>query len=971
MTPDRWARIDQLLDDAMELPLAERAAFLKQACAEDDELRQEVESLLAAHERAEAEFLKAPALEVAAQQMAAQNDRSLIGKVFGRYSVISVLGVGGMGEVYLARDRELKRKVALKFLPAQFTQDDTRIKRFKREAKAASALNHPNIITIYEIGQVEGKHFIAAEYVEGQTLRELIANGRVAEKDAIEIAIQICSALAAAHEAGIIHRDIKPENIMLRRDGYVKVLDFGLVKLTELERSAGRTNPSDPDIGKTNPGAVLGTAKYMSPEQASGQEVDRRSDIFSLGVTLYELLTGLPPFKGDRMAAILDAIIHHQPIALTAARPDLNSELDRIVSRALEKDRELRYQSSEDFRADLKRLLRMLDSAENSGIGQRPTTLSAPAVISPKGAVWKIAVFAAAFVLIVAGLVWRLGWIDGELTSELPDWKDSKFVELTENQGIKSHPAISPDGQWFVFANKINGQFDLFRQRIGGSTATKLTEDSPADDWEPAVSPDGSQIAFRSERNGGGIYVMGATGENVRLLIPEGHNPAWSPDGNQIAYGTQFGGNIFNRVGVGSQIWILNVKTNAKRLVATGADAVQPNWSPNGLRLAYWGLRNGAQRDIWTVAVEGGQPVSVTDDKAQDGAPIWAPDGRGLYYCSNRNGRLSLWWVQIDERSGKLLNEAEPLQASSFYGMMMSFSRDGKRLLYGNRVAHSNIKRIGFNVERGETVGESVWMTQSTKRATNQDISPDGQLLAYYIFGDPQFDIFVSRVGEPDKSVQLTSDVHIDRAPRWSPNGKRIAFFSDQTGKYEIWTINPDGSDRRQITFSREDEPGFLDPAWSRDGTRMLFSYRGGAGGFIMDLSRPYQQQELFTFPPLPEPGLTYVGYSWSPDSNKIAGTVYDKNKEIPGIVSYDLKTQSYERLSKQGNTPAWLPDNRRLLCAFNYKILLVDSKTKAFRELRFPTGESVDNPILSPDGKYLYYSVDSNEESIWMISLK
>ncbi|MBS1788170.1 MAG: serine/threonine-protein kinase [Acidobacteria bacterium] len=972
MNPDRWARIDQLLDEAMELPSVERSAYLNHACPDDEELRQEIESLLAAHERAQAKFLNAPALEIAAQQLAANKDRSLIGQMLGAYSVLSVLGVGGMGEVYLARDTRLNRKVALKLLPAQFTQDPARIKRFEREARAASALNHPNILTIYEIGQIENKHFIAAEYIEGRTLREVISSGQVTEKDAIEMTIQICSALSAAHAAGIVHRDIKPENIMLRSDGYVKVLDFGLVKLTEQERSAERTNPSETDPAKTNPGAVMGTARYMSPEQATGQNVDRRTDIFSLGVTFYELLVGLPPFKGDRMAAILDAIIHHQPVLPAQARRDLNSELDRIVARTLEKDRELRYQSAEDLRADLKRLQRLIDSVATSGISRHAANPGISTKAALKFSAKKIAVAAAAIVLIVAGLVWWMGWIGGKGVPELPDWKDSKFVEVTENQGIKSHPAISPDGQWIVYADKIKEHFDLFRQRVGGITVTNLTEGSLVDDWEPAVSPDGSQIAFRSERHGGGIFLMGATGENVRLLIPEGHNPAWSPDGNEIAYSTQFGGNIFNRVGVGSQIWIFNLKTNAKRHVAAGDDAVQPNWSPNGLRLAYWGLRKGAQRDIWTVAVAGGEPVAVTDDKAQDGSPIWAPDGRGLYYCSNRNGRLSLWRVQIDEHSGRLLGEAEPLQAPAFYGMMLSFSRDGKRIVYGNRIASSNIKRIGFNLQRGETTGESSWMTQSTKRATNQDISPDGQWLTYYIFGDPQFDIFVSKVGEPDKIFQITNDAHIDRAPRWSPDGKRIAFFSDQTGKYEIWTINPDGSDRRQMTFSREDQPGFLDPAWSRDGTRMLFAYRGGAGGFMMDLSRPYQEQELFMFPPPPdEQGRTYVGFSWSPDGNQVAGTVYDKNKEVTGIVLYDLKTQRYERLNNEGNGPTWLPDNRRLFYSFNYKIFLIDSQTRAVRELRFPAGELVDNPMPSADGKYLYYTADSNEESVWMISLK
>ncbi|MDQ3011195.1 MAG: serine/threonine-protein kinase, partial [Acidobacteriota bacterium] len=900
MTPDRWARIDQLLDEAMELPAAERSAFLNNACGEDIELRREVQSLLDAHQKADAKFLNLPALDLAAQHLAGDTDRSLIGQTLGAYSVISVLGIGGMGEVYLARDTRLARKVALKLLPPQYTRDLARIKRFEREARAASALNHPNIITIYEIGQIENKHFIAAEYVDGQTLGQLLTQGRVAMKDAIEIAIQIANALSAAHEAGIVHRDIKPDNVMLRRDGYVKVLDFGLVKLTEQQRSAAATNASEGDLAKTNPGAVLGTARYMSPEQAMGQDVDARSDIFSLGIVLYELLTGVLPFKGDRTAAILDAIVHYKEIPLTQVRPDLHTELEHIVSRTLEKDRDLRYQTANDLRADLKRLQRTLDSATTDEVSPRSTLHPATATLavpvnakrfSPSAKM--IAVTAMAVITIFAGLVWRRFGSTGRETA--PDWKDGKFAEVTEYPGIKTQPTLSPDGQAVVYARKINGQFDLIRQRIGGSAMQNLTEGIKQNDVEPAFSPDGSQIAFRSERNSGGIYVMGATGENVRLIGPDGFSPSWSADGQEIVYSTQNGSSIFNRVAVGSQIWVVNLRTSAKRQIAAGPDAVQPCWSPNGHRLAYWGLRNNARRDIWTVSASGGEPVAVTNDEAQDGSPIWSPDGHYLYYVSNRNGRLGLWRVAIDERSGKLLGEAEPLLAPSFYSMTLSVSRDGKRLVYSSRVAHTNIRRAPFDVERGVVTGESSWVTQSTKRATNHDVSPDGQWLTYYIYGDPQFDIFVSRIGEPDKNYQLTNDAAIDRAPRWSPDGRRVAYFSNLTGKFEIWTINPDGSDRRQLTFSRDDQPGYLDPSWSRDGTRMLFSYRGGSGSFIMDLSRPYQQQELFAFPPPPaEPGTAFVAFTWSRDSKKVAGTVFTRNNEVEGVVIYDLASGRY-----------------------------------------------------------------------------
>jgi Tol biopolymer transport system component len=375
------------------------------------------------------------------------------------------------------------------------------------------------------------------------------------------------------------------------------------------------------------------------------------------------------------------------------------------------------------------------------------------------------------------------------------------------------------------------------------------------------------------------------------------------------------------------------------------------------------------------VPVEGGgEPVAVTSDKSQEGAPAWSPDGCYLYYSSNRNGRLSLWRVAIDELSGKTLAEAEPLLAPSYYSMNLSFSADGKYLAYTSRVAHANIKRAPFDAERGEATGASTWVTQSTRRPTNQDISPDGQWLTYYVYGDQQFDLFVSKASGPEGLRQLTNDEAMDRAPRWSHDGRRIAFFSNLTGKNEIWTVNPDGGDRRQMTFSRQDQPGYLDPSWSRDGTRMLFSFRGGGASFIMDLSRPYQEQELFTFPPpheLAEPGTTFAAYNWSPDSRKVVGTLYTKDKEVPGLVIYDLASRQYERINKEGNGPYWLPDNRRLLYCQGERFYLIDSRTRAVRKLLLSPDENVDNPVVSHDGRFFYYTANDTEESVWLITLK
>ena len=345
MKAERWQQINDLFQSATERAPEERAAFLDEACHGDKGLCREVESLIASYERAE-KFIETPAFEVSPELLLDDAD-ALIGQQLGHYRIESVLGIGGMGEVYLARDTTLERKVALKLLPRQFTQDRDRLRRFAQEARAASALNHPNIITIHEIGEWNGAPFIATEYIEGQTLRDYIEKPDRPLSEILEIGVQIAAALAAAHTAGIIHRDIKPANIMLRQDGYIKVLDFGLAKLA--------TTSAPREV--TDPGRVMGTVNYMSPEQALGQPVDHRTDIFSLGAILYEMATGHRAFEGDSDAAVYDGILNKAPPPLAEFGAQLPTELDQVIRRALEKDREHRYQAATDLRADLKLLM--------------------------------------------------------------------------------------------------------------------------------------------------------------------------------------------------------------------------------------------------------------------------------------------------------------------------------------------------------------------------------------------------------------------------------------------------------------------------------------------------------------------------------------------------------------------------------------------------------------------------------------
>src|SRR5215475_1119160 len=364
MKAARWKKAFDLFQSALERAPEERAEFLDESCQDDEEMRREVESLLTSHQRAE-NFIEVPAFKAAPEFVPNDSADALIGKLIGHYRIESLIGVGGMGKVYLARDERLGRKAAVKLLPDSLTTDDTQLSRFKNEARAASALNHPNILTVYEIGAEGDVQFIATEFIEGVTLRAALGSGRMSTQRALEIAVQVASALAAAHDAGVVHRDIKPENIMLRPDGYAKVLDFGIAKLTEQTPASDHHRVETTALLQTRPGLVLGTAHYMSPEQARGQKVDARSDIWSLGVVLYEIVTGNPPFRGETPSDCIAAILTAEPAPLSSVSPDVPAKLESILQKALRKNSDDRYQTIKEMLGELRNLKTKFE-AENS-----------------------------------------------------------------------------------------------------------------------------------------------------------------------------------------------------------------------------------------------------------------------------------------------------------------------------------------------------------------------------------------------------------------------------------------------------------------------------------------------------------------------------------------------------------------------------------------------------------------------------
>jgi serine/threonine protein kinase len=521
--PERWRQIERIYHSALELGAAKREAFIEQACAGDTALRREVESLLASGE--DQTYLEAPALEMAARVLARdQIRRSTPGTMVSHYRIVGSLGSGGMGEVFKAEDTKLGRLVALKFLRGGSVSDPQMLERFVREARTASSLNHPNICSIYAIDEFEGEPFITMELLEGQVLRDRIAMGPLKIDELLDFGTQIADGLDAAHSRGIVHRDLKPANLFITTGDRVKLLDFGLAKLLPGRGSlpGSSADAQNTESGLTQSGVPIGTVAYMSPEQARAEELDARTDLFSFGAVLYEMATGRPAVGGATVAVVFNAILSKTPVPLSQQRPGLPSKLEEIIDKALEKDRDMRYQHAADIRADLKRLKRERDSWP-PGAGQTAKWTAAPISVSTKQSksrrwmAWTLAVAAVAGG--IAAIAWM--WMRKAPSRTTP----AEILPLNGLPGIAAYPALRPDGSQIAFAwdGYQHKNFNIYVQPASPGSGEPLALTSgAASDLSPAWSPDGTQIAFiraSPKPDESGVYVVPSSGGRERLLM--------------------------------------------------------------------------------------------------------------------------------------------------------------------------------------------------------------------------------------------------------------------------------------------------------------------------------------------------------------------------------------------------------------------------------------------------------------------
>ncbi len=876
MKAERLKQIEEIYHAALEIPTAERDAFFRERCGADESLRREVESLLS-FEESDEHFLDRPPESLAAEMFDEQdNQTNLTGKEFGHYKIKKLLGKGGMGEVYLAEDARLKRRVALKILPPGFAANASRRNRFEQEARAASALNHPNILTVHEFGAEAGIHFLATEYIEGETLRErIVADGELALADALDIAAQAAFALVAAHAAGIVHRDIKPENIMIRADGIVKVLDFGIAKLIAAPLDAeGAT--LEKISTRTKPGALLGTLSYMSPEQIRGETIDARSDIFSLGVCLYEMLTGGNPFQQETTGDVIAAILRENPSPVTQENAALPAELERLLSKALKKKRDERYQTSKDFLLDLKTLRREIEfseSAEHTGTKKSLTTNTGAKVYTTNSDTvsggfsfqkWLPVLLVA--VLAFGGAWWFFARRGTESdaartppqTVEVANWRGTPGE-------VYSTGAFSPDAKMVAFTSTKVGTKNIWVKQLSGGEAVQITKDDFINQ-NPIWSPDGDELAFLSQRGGTtGIWRMPSFGGSPTFISA-------AQDGGAVLRRWSKTGAIYYELR--DNLFKLDLKTAqsspVSRFDSAAASVGSFSVAPDETQIACVKFEN-ERYAVLTMTANGGAAKSIVESADEIRNVVWNADGRRIFYSQNTNGAFQIF--AVDAVNG---NPAQ-ITFGERDAFALDSSADGAKILYGSSKEESDI--WGANVERGEEFSFASDINSELWAA----VAPDSKTVAFQSIknlsqGDKIFSgaILTKATAAGDSPLQLAANAAL---PVWSPDNSRLAFVRVAGEQYHLWTIRAAGGEEKQLT--------------NNDGIPSI------------------------EFTVLPYNRTLTADFSWSPDGGKIAYVADELPRNIHSADANDASRNIQLTENTDANQllfcPLWSVDGKRI----------------------------------------------------------
>ena len=832
----------------------------------------------------------------------------MIGSTISHYKILEKLGEGGMGVVYKAEDLKLKRIVAIKFLPKRLAVHGEERERFEHEAQAASSLNHPNICTIYEIDEQNDETFIVMEYLDGVTLREWIRKKaeqsegyrKLGAKEAVELATQIAEGLEKAHEKGIIHRDIKSENIMVTNDGRAKIMDFGLAKL----RGASKL---------TKTGSTVGTIAYMSPEQVEGMETDHRTDIFSFGVVLYEMLSGRLPFQAEHETAMMYEIINVEPKSVSEIRQGVDSELDRIVMKCLEKDREIRYQSMRDVVVDLKRYRR-----DSEGRRIERTVAKTSQIVETIPVESQLPSKRSHTAFIIGGIVLIIMIVAGifyfqKQSVPLTESKqlEAKIAKITSRPGLEDEPSWSPDGKFLAYTSDDRGNFDILVQPVTGGQIIRVG-DSDADDAQPAWSPDGTKLAFVSARDRGGRF---------SILMGEGLLEA---------YLKGKGGDIFLVPALGG---------TPVKLVENGFD---PAWSPDGKTIVFRSSRGG-QWDLWTIPVEGGTPKQFTNDASLDYQPCWSPDGKWIVYGyrvleGGFEDRDEVYAVQAPGRqlpTGRIVDDSssgtgKKLTNDAALVVKPTWSPDGKFIVFSSKRSGSmNIWKILFNPE-SKDFASPVRVTIGEGDDVNVSAALSGGKLAYATVKSSP-DIWELTVVS-GKLRQVSFETGLEDNPNLSPDGKTLLIQSDRSGTVGIWTMDLNGNFLSQLTSDKSDNYA----RWSPDARRFIYTRS-------IDGKNTVMMQSLGSISATKVMENAFES-EWSPDGKKLVATRMKDNKSSVWIHSLENGDEKQLTPSEWNCVfPNWTADGNWI--AFNVQkgntrhIWIVPSSGR-----RLPTGRIVDD---------------------------